>query len=78
MCQGGFEQALTKVLQVLAKGFPIFYLLEVSLGGGICWTKKLKNWPEPKHPKMFPKVSGGPQAIPKNYKAYLLPPPPAL
>ena len=62
----GFGQVLTKVLQVLAKGFPIFYLEGVSYEGR-CWTKKFKIWPGPENPKHVPQGPGRPPDPPKRY-----------
>ena len=63
----GVGQVLTKVLQVLAKGFPIFYLEGVSYEGR-CWTKKFEIWPGPGNPKNVPTGPRRPPGPPKNYK----------
>ena len=41
MGQGGVGQVLTEALQVWAKGFPTFYLKQVSFEGGY-WTEKFE------------------------------------
>ena len=51
-----FGQVLTRVLHVLAKGFPRF-CLEWTSYEGRCWTKKFKIWPGPNNPKNVPRRS---------------------
>ena len=68
----GLGQDLPRVLHVLAKGFPIFYLERVSYEGR-CWTKQFQIWSDPENPKSVPKGPGRPPGLPKNYKKYFGP-----
>ena len=77
MCQGGVWTCSYKGFADFGKGVPHILLIKGEFGRGICWTKKLKIWPEPKHPKNVPKGPRAPQALPKIIKHIFGPPGPS-